>query len=133
MIFCDESYPPILDEIADFLTPAEVELSLVGDEQMRGLNRTARGKDAPTDVLSFPFEYVPHAPLGCVVINVECAARTATALGHEFDDEVALLFTHGLLHVLGFDHERDSGEMRNYEEEIMRRFGLPQTLIVRNE
>ncbi len=133
MIFCDEEYPRILDEIADFLTPAEVELSFVEDEAMRELNAKSRKIDKATDVLSFPFEYVPHAPLGCVVINIECAARVANELGHEFEEELALLFTHGLLHILGFDHETDEGQMRNYEEEVMKKFNLPPSLIVRTQ
>ncbi len=132
MIICDERYPAVLDEIAEFLTPFEVELNFCDGEEMRALNLKTRKIDKSTDVLSFPFAYVPHAPLGVVVINSDEAAAVATRLGHSYEDEVALLFTHGLLHVLGFDHEKDNGEMRNKEVEVIARFSLPESLIVRN-
>ena len=72
-----------------------------------------------------------HAPLGCIAINVDLAREKAAELGHDEADETALLFTHGLLHVLGFDHESDDGQMREAEERVIAKFNLPKSLIVR--
>ena len=71
--------------------------------------------------------------LGSVVINLDLVELKAAQLGHGTDDETALLFTHGLLHVLGFDHESDDGQMRAKECEIIEKFRLPKSLIVRTE
>ena len=71
--------------------------------------------------------------LGSVVINLDLVELKAAQLGHGRDDETALLFTHGLLHVLGFDHESDSGQMRAKECEIIEKFRLPKSLIVRTD
>lgn len=71
--------------------------------------------------------------LGSVVINLDLVELKAAQLGHGMDDETALLFTHGLLHVLGFDHESDDGQMRAKECEIIEKFRLPKSLIVRTE
>lgn len=131
MIVCDESYPEILDEICAFLTPGDVELSFVNNDDMRDINFRERGIDKTTDVLSFPFCYIPHTPLGCVVINLDLVKQKADELGHSNADEIALLFTHGLLHVLGYDHETDNGEMRQKESEVIAKFALPKSLIVR--
>ncbi|WP_177387712.1 rRNA maturation RNase YbeY [uncultured Campylobacter sp.] len=73
------------------------------------------------------------ALLGSVVINLDLVELKAAQLGHGRDDETALLFTHGLLHVLGFDHESDNGQMRAKECEIIEKFRLPKSLIVRTE
>jgi probable rRNA maturation factor len=100
---------------------------------MRELNLSSRGIDKTTDVLSFPLEDLPYAPLGSIVINIELAALVADEFKHDVNDEIALLFIHGLLHLLGFDHERDNGEMRVKEEELIRRFSLPESLIYRTE
>ena len=72
-------------------------------------------------------------PLGSVVINLDLVELKAAQLGHGADDETALLFTHGLLHVLGYDHENDGGQMRAKECEIIEKFRLPKSLIVRTE
>ena len=81
------------------------------------------------------FEGENFAPvlLGSVVINLDLVELKAAQLGHGRDDETALLFTHGLLHVLGFDHESDDGQMRAKECEIIEKFCLPKSLIVRTE
>ena len=71
--------------------------------------------------------------LGSVVINLDLVELKAAQLGHGTDDETALLFTHGMLHVLGFDHESDDGQMRAKECEIIEKFRLPKSLIVRTE
>ena len=73
------------------------------------------------------------ALLGSVVINLDLVELKAAELGHGRDDETALLFTHGLLHVLGYDHESDDGQMRAKECEIIEKFRLPKSLIVRTE
>uniref|UniRef100_UPI003EBAD2C5 rRNA maturation RNase YbeY n=1 Tax=Hydrogenimonas leucolamina TaxID=2954236 RepID=UPI003EBAD2C5 len=123
----------LLEQIATELTDRDVELTFTDNATIREINRQQRNVDAPTDVLSFPLEKVPFAPLGEIVISVEYAADKASQYGNSLDDEIALLFIHGLLHLLGYDHETDDGQMRQKEEELIRRFGLPESLIIRTE
>ena len=123
----------ILEKIAIKLTDKDIELIFVGNDAIRELNKEHRGLDESTDVLSFPLEPLPHLPLGSIVISLEYAEQKATELGHSLSAESALLFIHGLLHLLGFDHESDDGEMRAKESELINEFGLPQSLIVRSE
>ena len=132
MISCEESYPKILDEISNFLKSGEIELVFVTSDEMKAINKSERNKDETTDVLSFPYNKIPNFPLGSVVINLDLAKEMALNLNHSFEDEIALLFTHGVLHVLGYDHEVDGGEMREMEEKIINEFSLPKSLIVRN-
>ena len=120
-----------LKEIYEYLTDKEIELILTTDEEIQELNKTHRGKDAPTDVLSFPLENLPGMPLGSIVISIDTAKKGAKNFGHSVEDEIKLLFIHGLLHLLGYDHEVDNGEMRKKEEEIIKKFNLPDSLIVR--
>ena len=82
---------------------------------------------------NFNGENFAPALLGSVVINLDLVELKAAQLGHGADDETALLFTHGLLHVLGYDHESDSGQMRAKECKIIEKFRLPKSLIVRTE
>ena len=82
---------------------------------------------------NFDGENFAPALLGSVVINLDLVELKAAQLGHSADDETALLFTHGLLHVLGFDHESDDGQMRVKECEIIEKFRLPKSLIVRTD
>ena len=133
MILCEDEYPKILDEIAEFLGAGAVELVFVSGEEMRAINARTRGIDKSTDVLSFPLIATPDtdALIGSVVINTDLASQKADELGHSHADEMSLLFTHGLLHILGFDHEIDNGEMREKECEVIAKFGLPKSLIVR--
>ncbi len=121
----------LLEAIAAELTDRDIELVFTDNAAIREMNRQTRDIDAPTDVLSFPLEKVPFAPLGEIVISVEYARQKASQYRNSLDDEIALLFIHGLLHLLGYDHENDDGEMRRKEEELIRRFGLPESLIVR--
>lgn len=121
----------LLEQICDAHTHKEVELLIVDAQSIQELNREHRGKDVPTDVLSFPIDDFPHSPLGSIVINHELAHEKAKELGHKIEEEIALLFIHGLLHLLGFDHEIDSGEMREKEEALINQYKLPQSLIVR--
>ena len=122
-----------LEAIAAALTEQEIELLLVDKTTMQAINAQQRGIDAPTDVLSFPLEPFPHAPLGSIVINLDAVTEVSLALGHTPEAEIALLFTHGLLHLLGYDHEKDEGQMREKEEAIIQAFNLPPSLIVRTD
>jgi probable rRNA maturation factor len=108
---------------------AGVTVAFVSDRTMRGLNRRWRGKSGTTDVLSFPsgqeeFERVEGASLGDVVVSVEQAARQAAEHGLDFEGEVAQLILHGLLHLCGYDHEADRGEMNALELNLRRRLGI---------
>ncbi|HEV2913611.1 MAG TPA: rRNA maturation RNase YbeY [Pyrinomonadaceae bacterium] len=101
----------------------------VSDRAMRDLNRRFRGRDATTDVLSFPagqteFERLVDANLGDVVISVERAVAQAAEHGLGFEEEVAQLILHGLLHLCGYDHETDDGEMNRLELRLRRRLGI---------
>jgi probable rRNA maturation factor len=98
----------------------EVSLVLAGDRLLRRLNRDYRGKDRPTDVLSFPGEG-GEAGLGDVVISVETAGRNARRLGRSLLQELDVLALHGLLHVLGHDHETDDGAMDRLERRLRKR------------
>jgi len=98
----------------------ELALVLAGDRLLRRLNRDYRGKDRPTDVLSFPGEG-GEGGLGDVVISVETAERNARSLGRTVPQELEVLALHGLLHVLGHDHETDGGTMRRLEQRLRRR------------
>ena len=126
MILCEESYPEILDQICSYLTPGEVELLFINKDEMRELNRSERGIDKTTDVLSFPLELVIHAPLGSIVINKDMVKEKSAELNHSEEAETALLFTHGLLHILGYDHmtDEDKAEMRKEEEFVLHRLGF---------
>lgn len=132
MVFCECDFDPLLGEIADFLVAGDVELVFLSDDEIRTINREQRGIDKATDVLSFPYHSVPGGLAGSVVISTDTAARVASELGHSEEHEIALLFTHGLLHVLGYDHESDDGQMREKECEVIKRFNLPPSLIIRN-
>jgi len=123
-----------LEAVARRLGARDLELILCDDETIRILNRNYRQKDRPTDVLSFPLEGdLPGQPLGSLVISVDRVRAKAEELGHTEQEELTLLFIHGLLHLLGYDHETDRGEMRAKEAELIREFGLPESLIVRTE
>jgi probable rRNA maturation factor len=122
-----------MEQIARALEAGDFELIVTDDEEIRELNRRYRGIDKPTDVLSFPLAPAPGAPLGSVVISADRAREVAQRLGHTPEDEFLLLFIHGLLHLLGYDHECDSGQMRQKERELIERFGLPESLIIRSE
>lgn len=103
---------------------------LASDRRLRQLNRDFLGKDTPTDVLSFP-EPGPGGFLGEMAISVPRATEQAAALGHSVESEIAVLMLHGVLHLLGHDHETDRGRMRRIEARWRRRLGLPAGLIER--
>lgn len=127
----------LLQEIASFLSKKDIELIITDDKEIKHLNSAFRSKDKPTDVLSFPFDDMGivggDLPLGSVVINIEMAKSISDKIGHSLEAEIALLFIHGCLHLLGYDHENDSGEQRAKEEELINLFNLPKSLIMRNE
>ena len=126
----DEAF---LNKIASSFTDKNIELIVASESEIKELNREYRDIDKPTDVLSFPYEDMPNAPLGSIVISSWHVQKIAKELGHKESDEFALLFIHGLLHILGYDHETDSGEMRKKEVEIIKKFNLPESLIVRTQ
>ena len=132
MIFCECEFDPLLEQIADCLGAGDVELVFVNDDEMRKINREQRGINKATDVLSFPYEQVSGGLMGSVVISTDTASRVASELGHSIESEIALLFLHGVLHILGYDHEIDDGQMRGKEKEVIEHFNLPDSLIIRN-
>jgi len=123
----------LLNDIANYLTDKEIELILTSNEEIQSLNKQFRGIDNPTDVLSFPYADMPMGPIGSIVVSQEFIKDKAKELGHTNSDELSLLFIHGLLHLLNFDHEIDNGEMRNEEERLIIKFNLPKSLIVRTQ
>ncbi|MEO1953860.1 MAG: rRNA maturation RNase YbeY, partial [Campylobacterales bacterium] len=82
---------------------------------------------------TFPYEEMPMIPLGSIVISKDHIEQKAKELNHSLDDELYLLFIHGLLHLLGYDHEVDNGEMREEEEKLIHKFNLPKSLIIRTQ
>lgn len=108
---------------------SELTIVFVSDRRMRELNLKWRGKRATTDVLSFPagtdeFENPAGANLGDVVISVEQAARQAKDNDLSFDEEIAQLILHGVIHLCGYDHSTDSGEMNRLEIRLRRKLGI---------
>ncbi|MBD0326277.1 MAG: rRNA maturation RNase YbeY [Pyrinomonadaceae bacterium] len=108
---------------------AGVTVAFISDRAMRELNGRWRGKGGTTDVLSFlavqdEFEKAEGLRLGDVVISVEQATRQAAEHGLEFEEEIAQLILHGLLHLCGYDHETDDGEMNRLEVRLRRRLGI---------
>lgn len=123
----------ILEDITSSLTSKDIELLIVNNEEIQELNKQHRNIDKATDVLSFPLEFeIPNMPLGSIVISLDFVEEKAKEYKHTQEEEFFLLFIHGLLHLLGFDHEIDSGEHRTKEEELIKQFNLPNSLIVRN-
>jgi probable rRNA maturation factor len=111
-----------------------VDVLLTGDSTLRRLNKSFRGKDKPTDVLSFPApsEFAArHA--GDLAISLETASLQAKIYGHTLRDEVRILLLHGLLHLSGEDHETDNGQMAAREAKLRRELRLPAALIERVE
>ena len=129
--------------LAAFLTGAaeairldgEISVLLTTDKEIRRLNREFRHLDKATDVLSFPAaEPVRGQPrmAGDLAISVETAARQAQEAGHPLATEIQVLLLHGLLHLAGYDHETDNGQMARREAALRRRLGLAEGLIERS-
>ena len=115
-----------------------VAVALVSDARMRALNRRYRGIDAVTDVLSFPVtgpmtNESSARELGDIVIAAGRAVRQARAAGHSRTIELRILALHGLLHLLGYDHERDAGRMAQLERRLRQTGGLCEGLIERGK
>ncbi len=115
---------------------AEVCIGLVGDTRMRRLNRTYRNQDRTTDVLAFAYREAQTGVsplLGDVVISVPTARRQAKELSHSLDEEVLRLLIHGVLHLVGYDHERSEWQarrMRRKETELFETFTPVPSLVV---
>jgi len=101
------------------------------DTELRRLNRTFRKKDEPTDVLSFPAEESTGESLGELAISIHRARAQAAEFGHTVSTEIEILMLHGVLHLLGMDHEADRGEMSRAERKWRIQLGLPASLIER--
>jgi len=112
-----------------------VSILLADDQRIRQLNQQFRKKNKPTDVLSFPAidwaEGRAHKHLGDLAISLDTAGRQAELFGHSLATEVKVLILHGILHLAGYDHERDQGEMATIEGRLRKEFDLPATLIER--
>jgi probable rRNA maturation factor len=141
---------PWLTKIAPAQARGEVCVALISDARMKALNRQFRGKDKVTDVLSFPAQAGPgsgssvastsarHAAaggsaafLGDIVIAAGAAKKQAKAAGHALNVEIRILALHGLLHLLGYDHDTDGGKMARVEGRLRKQAGLPEGLIER--
>lgn len=108
---------------------------IADDERLRTLNRDFLQHDYATDVLSFPNpeEEGSEAGLGEVAISLERAAAQASEFGHAVETELKILLLHGVLHLMGLDHERDKGQMKSVESKLREQFGLPGGLIERTQ
>ena len=109
-----------------------VTLLVTDDSEIRDLNLQFKGSDRPTDVLSFPAPVFVQGFAGDIAISGEYAARNARRLGHSLSDEIRILALHGILHLAGYDHENDSGEMARRELLMRTRLKLPTGLIERS-
>ena len=131
---------PWISKIAPASARGELCVAVVSNRRMRSLNRQFRGKDYATDVLSFPAGDTPGVSaqgaagtyLGDIVIARGVAKKQARAAGHAERTELRVLALHGLLHLLGYDHETDHGEMARLERRLRRKGGLREGLIERS-
>jgi len=103
---------------------------LTSDAELRRLNREFLEKDYATDVLSFP-SGAPEGELGDIAISLARAEAQAAEQGHDLETELKVLLLHGVLHLMGYDHETDRGRMRRAEAKWRERLGLPGGLIER--
>ncbi len=111
-----------------------VNVLVTTNAEMKSLNRRFRRKDKPTDVLSFPAASDSNKGFaGDIAISAEIATQNARALGHDPGVEVKILILHGILHLRGYDHERDHGQMARREQQLRRELHLPVGLIERAE
>ena len=110
----------------------EVNVLLTSNSEMRALNHKFRKKKQPTDVLSFP-AVGADGLAGDIAIPSEIARLQARRLGHSLDQELKVLLLHGLLHLAGYDHENDQGEMFRAESKLRAKFRLPEVLLERGQ
>jgi len=109
-----------------------VTVLLTSSRELRRLNLRFRGKDKPTDVLSFPAHSLgARGFAGDLAISADIASQNARRLGHSPAEEVKILALHGVLHLRGYDHETDAGTMARKEEKLRKQLGLPMALIER--
>jgi probable rRNA maturation factor len=130
-----------LAAVAPSRARGSVSIAVVPDREVRSLNRRYRRKDTDTDVLSFPAcapsglrrgrPAEERGILGDIVIAAGVARRQARAAGHSLQTELRVLALHGLLHLLGYDHERDDGRMARLERRLRKKGGLREGLIER--
>ncbi|MGE0865354.1 MAG: rRNA maturation RNase YbeY [Vicinamibacterales bacterium] len=122
-----------LQKAAPAAARGDVSIAVVSDRRMRALNRQFRGKDAATDVLSFPATHMPGVSsfLGDIVIASGVATRQAREAGHSVGTELKVLALHGLLHLMGYDHDTDGGKMARTEARLRKKAGLREGLIER--
>jgi probable rRNA maturation factor len=142
LVIIQEKVPGLSGEaLTKFLTRARraaglkgaVSVLLTSSRELQRLNHRFRGKNQPTDVLSFPaMPRLIRGFAGDVAISAEIAARNARRLGHTVAEEIRILILHGLLHLAGHDHERDDGEMERQESRLRKTLGLPGGLIERS-
>jgi probable rRNA maturation factor len=134
-----------LTKAAPAKTRGEVTVAIISDGRMRALNRSFRGKDYATDVLAFPASLKPGPSadaqaagfraakyLGDIVIASDIAKRQAREAGHSVNTELRILALHGLLHLLGHDHDTDAGHMARLELKLRKKAGLKEGLIERS-
>ena len=146
MVIWEKSVPGLTDAaFRSFLLRARraaglaggVQVLVTGNSHMRALNRQFRRKDKPTDVLSFPADVSVKLAkpsleaAGEIAISAEVAARSARLLGHSVGDEIKILALHGILHLAGYDHEHDEGQMARKEARLRHALRLPGGLIQR--
>jgi probable rRNA maturation factor len=126
--------------LADFVMHASrlvrlrgtVTVMITSSREMRSLNLRFRGKSHTTDVLSFPAAASVNGFAGDIAISLDIAARNARGLGHSVAQEIQILVLHGILHLAGYDHESDGGEMANKERRLRAKLALPGGLIERS-
>lgn len=113
--------------------PGAIGILVTSSREMQRLNKRFRKKDKPTDVLSFPpvSEFAAQTS-GDLAISAQVAAANARRLGHATSDEIKVLILHGMLHLAGYDHEKDDGLMARKEERLRKALGLPKGLIKRS-
>jgi probable rRNA maturation factor len=105
---------------------------VTSSRNLRGLNRRFRGKDQATDVLSFPLLDESAKSAGDIAISADIASHNARLLGHSLADEIKILALHGLLHLAGYNHERDDGRMAKEECRLRKCLQLPMALLERS-
>ena len=123
-----------LQRAAPAVARGDVSIAVVSDRRMRALNRQFRGRDVATDVLSFPATQMPGGSsfLGDIVIASGVANRQARDAGHPVGTELKVLALHGLLHLMGYDHDTDEGKMARTEARLRKQAGLREGLIERS-
>ncbi|MGO4211278.1 rRNA maturation RNase YbeY [Terriglobus sp. 2YAB30_2] len=111
----------------------QVDVLLTDDKTVKRLNRDFRGKNKATDVLSFPAGDFAEGIVGDLAVSLDTASKQAKRFGLTLEDEIKTLLLHGLLHLAGYDHETDNGEMAAEETRLRAKLRLPSSLIARVE